>query len=96
MSDSEAVGSGPSDSIPREGEQPRGKWGGCPAGCVCAGIVETMQRLCPTSADVTESTERVRGTIRAQPLMAVLAAVGVGLLLGRLSSSRGQGGRAER
>jgi hypothetical protein len=81
MSDSEAVVRGPSEAVTDEDRQPR-------ATCPCqAAMCSAMQRICPC-AELKEGTARLRGSIRARPLTAVLIAVGVGVLAGWLTGSR--------
>lgn len=87
MSGSEEAVSGPTESVSEEGRRPRATCLCQAAGCPCAAIGAAIERICPTSAEVKESTERLRGSIRAQPLLAVLIALGVGALIGRLAGS---------
>ena len=94
MSDSEAAGGEAPES---RAADPGHNQPGC--GCQAAmraaeGISRAIQRVCPCAGKVEASAERLRGSIRAQPLVAVLVALGAGVLLGHLTGSAGRpGGR---
>lgn len=82
MSESEGVVRRPSEAVSDEDRRPRGTH---PCQAVMCGA---MQRICPTCAEIREGTERLRGSIRARPVIAVLIALGVGALVGRVTGSR--------
>lgn len=88
MSFSDAATGEASESVPTAGRRPR-------AICHCQAatrsgeaIGSATQRICPTQDEVRKSAERLRGSIREQPLMAVLIALGVGAVIARLAGSR--------
>jgi hypothetical protein len=82
MSEVEGVVRQPSEAVSDEDRRPRGT-------CRCqAAMCDAMQRICPTGAEIRDGTERLRGSIRARPVIAVLIALGVGILVGRVTGSR--------
>ena len=88
MSGSEAIAGGPTEAVPEEGRRPRATCGCQAALCACGTIGGAIRRICPTPGEIKKSTERLRGSIRAQPLTAVLVALAVGVLVGRHAGSR--------
>lgn len=88
MSASEAIPGGPAVSASGEQGQPQAVRGCCGAARAGQVIERAMQRVCPCSGQVREGAERMKTSIRAQPIAAVLVALGVGLLAGRLSRQR--------
>lgn len=90
MSFSEMGAGEASDSVPTAaGRPPEGSE--CPA-ATRAGetVASAIQRFCPTRDELRENTERLRGSIREQPLMAVLIALGVGVMIASLAGSHGR------
>jgi len=63
---------------------------------MCGAIGGAIQRICPTNDEVKETTERLRDSIRAQPIIALAVAVGLGVLVGRLAGARTRTGGARR
>ena len=88
MSGSEADAGGRMESTPEQHGWSAATCGSQTAMRMGEAISGALQRHCPTSEEVKEATQRLRGSIRAQPIMAVLVAACVGILLGRLTGPR--------